>query len=545
MMTVKEITALRRTGKLDEAMKAAEELFERVPDKYSASALFWCLNDKLKLTSSMGEVQPISERMENIHSLYGQNDQYMGNAMANVRRKVEPLFSELKDGLERAKRGQDIDELYGRLIDQFKNKTLLEGHYLDFGWLIYYKLRSTPLSDAQTRKVDLHQYLQLNLPKPSLLHSLILGEAVKVEDNTPLQFHIRNFMILWGWENIREPEDWEQFKTDDGKIVTSLVEKLIKVFSKELKTDGVESPREFSDLIDKAIEKYPNNQYMPLYKAYQLLSLGEKGEALDYYKKLILRSPSKSYLWSQLSDLVEDAELRTALLCKAISVEKDEQFVGASRLKLISVLLGRDQMGKAAFELKKYKDFYTSKGWSLKDEYWQLANQIESSVSLENSDELFATALPKADQFLYSAIPSQLAVKISDKILDDKNRPGKKFTQWTLKTKDGMVRIKNPRKWGLDNRLPNGTLLDVKTVDGKVVWIKESKQSGVNLDWIRVLDGEIKLRTDRNGNPYALLDGVYIGSRLLGGLVTGQNVQIVALKQENGKWSAVSLKNIS
>lgn len=543
-MTLKEITALRKSGRLDDAMKAAEELFDTAPDKFSASAVFWCLNDKLKQSSSAEDVHAISERMERIYSSYGQGDQYMVNAMTNLSRRVDPLYSELKVGLEKAKRGEDVSELYETLVARFNENTLLDSHYSDFGWLIYYILRSTPLNDAQTRKVALHQYLKLNLPRPSMLHSLILGEAVKVEDNTPFQFHIRNFMNLWGWENLRNPEDWEQFKTDDGKIVTSLVEKLIKVYSKELKTDGIPSPKEFSDLIDKATAQFPNNQYMPLYKAYELLSLGKKDEALDNYKKLILRSPAKSYLWSQLSDLIDDLELKTALLCKAITVEKDEQFVGKARLKLVSVLTERNLLSLAACELTKYKEFYTSKGWGLKEDYWQVANLIDNSTVEENSDEMFAEALPKAEQFLYSSLPSELAVKITDKVLDDKNRPGRKYTQWTLKTKNGIVRIKNPRKWGLNNKLKNGTLLDIKTNEGKVVWVKESKLEKLDFEWIKTLIGEIKLRTDRNGNPYAIFNGVYIGAKLLDRIAEGQKVVITALKQNDGRWSAISLKNI-
>ena len=78
------------------------------------------------------------------------------------------------------------------------------------------------------------------MPKPSILHSLILGEAIKVEQNTPLQFRIRDFIRIWGLENLRE-EDWEQYRSEEGNTLPSTVEKLIGVYTKELKTDGVES----------------------------------------------------------------------------------------------------------------------------------------------------------------------------------------------------------------------------------------------------------------------------------------------------------------
>lgn len=47
-MTIREITALRRSGQLSEALQAAEAEFAQNANKFTAGALFWCLNDLLK-----------------------------------------------------------------------------------------------------------------------------------------------------------------------------------------------------------------------------------------------------------------------------------------------------------------------------------------------------------------------------------------------------------------------------------------------------------------------------------------------------------------
>ena len=114
-----------------------------------------------------------------------------------------------------------------------------------------------------------------------------------------------------------------------------------------MKTDNVKSPDEFNILVDEALAKFPNNQNMPLYKATVLMSLGKKDEALEYYKALILKSPSKCYLWNQASELVEEVDLKIALLCKAISVECDESFIGGCRLNLAKAF----SMSEIAFSL--------------------------------------------------------------------------------------------------------------------------------------------------------------------------------------------------
>lgn len=44
MPTIQEITALRKAGRLDEALQAAESEFAQNANNYTAGALFWCLN---------------------------------------------------------------------------------------------------------------------------------------------------------------------------------------------------------------------------------------------------------------------------------------------------------------------------------------------------------------------------------------------------------------------------------------------------------------------------------------------------------------------
>ena len=47
-MTIKEITALRKAGRLEEALLAAENEFALNVNNFTAGSLFWCLNDICK-----------------------------------------------------------------------------------------------------------------------------------------------------------------------------------------------------------------------------------------------------------------------------------------------------------------------------------------------------------------------------------------------------------------------------------------------------------------------------------------------------------------
>ena len=62
-MTIKEITALRKSGRLQEALEAAEKEFAQSVNKYTVGALFWCLNDLYKQQSS-DDAKPTINRMK-------------------------------------------------------------------------------------------------------------------------------------------------------------------------------------------------------------------------------------------------------------------------------------------------------------------------------------------------------------------------------------------------------------------------------------------------------------------------------------------------
>lgn len=541
-MTIKEITGLRKSGQLDKALEAAEQEFAINANNYTASALFWCLNDLCKQETDPDVISSLYERMKTL-AQYCPGDNFMSVSLVTLEKRLDPMAIEIKQAIASAKEEGNNDALLIKLKNSFANGTLNHNLYSDYGWLIYYTLRNTPTNNPNKRKLLLFDYIRLELPRPNLLHSKILNEAVKIEKNTPLQFRIRDFMTLWGWDNLRE-EDWSQFKADNGNIVSSLVEKLIAVYAKELKTDNVQAPDEFDAIVDKALVIYPTNQYMPFYKATVLKSRGMNTEALDYYQKLILKSPSKYYLWQQASALVENIEVRIALLCKAISVEKDESFIGKCRIDLAKTLIDKGLFSNAKYELDKYHDYYVTRGWALKPEFHDVAWLLTSHEVPESTESLYKKSLKIADEFIYGSIHPVVAVKVADRIINDRNRPGKKHMQWTLRTKNGVQSLRKPSKFGLDNKAPNGTVFDIKLHEGKIVWIEKSEHNPLAEVWIRKLEGNIKLRTDHNGKTYSILSGAYIGTRLLNGIKNGDKVKIIVLQQEDGRWSAISLKKL-
>ncbi len=540
-MTIKEITTLRKSGHLPEALEAAETEFAKNSNIYTAGALFWCLNDLYKQQCGQDQDDTF-ERMRALCNDYGNSDALMMSRFSSIEQRRKPQSQLVIEAIKKAKNNENIDSDYKQVSTWYGEGNLDSDIFGDFGWLIYYALKQTNLQDAQNRKLLLSQYLKLNLPRPSILHSLILGEAIKIEHNTPLQFRIRDFVSRWGLEHLRD-EDWEQYRTNDGHTLPSAVEKLIGVYVKELRTDGVESPDDFSRLIDKALVQYPKSQNMPYFKAIVLISQGKIQEALTYYKNLILQFPSKFYLWNQIAELIEDEDTKIGLLCKALMCGADDEFLGGIRLKLASLLSQKDLRTNAKYELEKYRETYQNKGWNLKPEFWQIYTQLAVVESVANNNIVYAKYSVKADEFIYNSLPTILAVKVAESQNEDHNHPGRSITSWILHTEKGIVRLRKATKFGLNRRTPNGIIFDVKLKDGKIVWIKE--HIGVISElWLKEGSGEVHLRTDRNGKKYAIISGSYVGEKLLIGINDGQMIKILSIKQKDGRWSAISMAKI-
>lgn len=539
-MTIKEITFLRKNGRLKEALFAAEEAFSIDKNNYTSSALFWCLNDLHKLQTD-NEAQDTFKRMLSLYNDYCLGDSYMMNSIKSIERSLLPHYCEIKKILDEIKQGADAITLCKSISLYFDTGDLDEKLYEDYGWIIYYALKQTDLNSVYNRKVLLFNYLKLNLPRPSILHSCILSEAVKVEQNTPLQFRIRDFFKMWGSENLRE-EDWSQYTTKDGKALPSLVEKLVGVYAKEIKTDQINPSEEFSRLLNMAIERFPNNQNLPYFKSIVLIAQGLKDEALSYYKTLILKSPSKVYLWENAADIVDNFDIKIGLLCKAVTLGNDEKFLGGARLSLAACFIKKGLFQNAKNELDIYKKTYDSNGWNLKKEYMEIADCIPLSTVAEDNTKLYSEYLTFADEFIYSSLACSIGVKVFEKQIEDHNKPGHKITLWKLKSDAKFYSLKKPRKYGL-NKTPNGAIFSIRELQGRIVWIKELDTFPA-LEWLKEKEGCVNIRINKNGNKYAIIDNVYIEGRLLNGISDGEFVKIRACSQEKGRWTALSLKHI-
>lgn len=103
----------------------------------------------------------------------------------------------------------------------------------DYAWLMV-KLLNAQMAELGSNycRQLLADYLQLPVPRPSLVHSAILASAVRVANAYP-DFRFSVFLRMWGIQHFR-PEDYESRKTDDGKQFPSLHDSTMRALAHSL-----------------------------------------------------------------------------------------------------------------------------------------------------------------------------------------------------------------------------------------------------------------------------------------------------------------------
>ena len=138
-MTIKEITELRKSGRLEEAMAAAENEFAQNANRYTVSALFWCLNEKSKRQQG-DEVIATFERMKSLYEDYCPDDEFMQKSLASLEPRTVPHYREL-DEIVSAKGGSDAVGACREALRWHREEGLDSRLYPKLGWLIYYARR--------------------------------------------------------------------------------------------------------------------------------------------------------------------------------------------------------------------------------------------------------------------------------------------------------------------------------------------------------------------------------------------------------------------
>jgi hypothetical protein len=367
------------------------------------------LDDNFKLVSFLRLWGPDNLRDSDFDDSHGSDGKSIPSLMSRIARAVVDYpLTEV----------QEFVELLPRRKNEFIE--MMKEHFF---WKLYHSTES----GVSTLTWNLfEEYLAFFPEAPaSSSHSKVLGLAERVmKDNNVWRFY--DFFRQWNPEKLRDV-DWKEEKGDNGEIYKPLAVKCLKKAREAIESLSDEQIGDLQWLIDlygTAIEKFPDDDWNIRSKALLHLRAGQLAKAKSIYKDLCLKMGEKYYIWSEFADCWKDTEVKMALLCKALSLEKNEDFIGKIRLELARQLIKAKKYENAVVELEQYKQHYTGMGWRVDEEVDTLLGQCSSVTPAKDKNAAFYEEnIPIAEEHAYADIP------YTDMVLVDKwkNEDGKEM----------------------------------------------------------------------------------------------------------------------
>ena len=240
------------------------------------------------------------------------------------------------------------------------------------------------------------------LPIKNEFHSRILSYILwKLPEDDKISY-FPQILEHWGMNNFRE-EDWKKEQKED-KTFPSLAERAIAKCIDAYKINRFKDvTEEFESLLKEAVHRKSDDEQLSRNLGITLFSLGKKEEALYIYKSLLLQL-NTFYVWKELAVIADDIQLKVSALCKALIIEKNENFLGEIHLQLAELLIDSHLYANARGELETYYNTYIKNHWRISDLYSQLAKQIPSNIVAANNNDFYISHQDVADEFIYSDI---------------------------------------------------------------------------------------------------------------------------------------------
>lgn len=254
---------------------------------------------------------------------------------------------------------------------------------------------------------------------------LNLAERFMIEND---EWRFLNFFKNWNPENLRN-DDWKETKKDEHTYKPLAIKAIKKVFE-ILKTET--SEHNLSWIIqcyDTAVELFLNDEWLLREKALLHFKNQELETAINIYKQLTLKLSDEYYIWQELAScIVSDNSLKIGILSKALSLQKNENFLGDIRLDLAKTLIEENLLENALVELEAYRNHRKIKGWKLCPFFDKLYKNVSLvKLNIKNNQELYKRYILFAENFAYADIEWKEFVLV-DKWNDDKGKERLNFT---------------------------------------------------------------------------------------------------------------------
>lgn len=483
IMSFKEVTQLRKAGKLKEALEMAEQDLYGDPDgEWPKKAIVWVYYAYMKKALEKNDLKKIIAQIQNIRNL-------------NLPGSEKMVFDSIAWAV--GKYLFAVENAYEEILDRF---------------------------------FELIKDLPFN--KPGYAYSFLLKAFNK---HSARWTRFIEFMEWWGLDQFT-PEDYDNFITESGRKLPSAVESVYISISKRL----LAPPRDnkaigrFIPRIAKIAQEHKNMQYPPYYYAKLLLALGDKEHFMEAFLPFARKKKNEFWVWDLMSEAYgEESPEYFSCLCKSLSCGAPAKFTINVKEKLAKVFEKNGRFPEAKREYNDIIEARNAEGWMLTDKHisWQTTPWWEATKATRDNFDIYNAHKESAEQLLFADKPGTLIVT------DTVNKEKTVLSFVASKTLYGFIHYGNPE---LDPE--PGIVFSVRFKEQeksnksnfhRVYSIHKTDQTVPN-DISKTVSGTIQLRP---GNSFGFIGKVFIPPALVSasGLKDGQEVKVVAVISFNKK----------
>ena len=500
MMTINEITDLRKSGEIDRAYQESKKLFESNPeDKFSRIVLSQSIKALMDRAAKQGDASALALLLEEYGSL----------------------------GLE------TIEEA------ELNDKVAWDVRSLMLRW------KQDGTYDPETLDRVAQALTSIEFVRPHRYFSILLDAMISFRDEAGNYWPgVTSFIDWWGLENLL-PEDFQRVRIHNGSVIPSLAERTYTAYVKALLVAlengaaGDEAQR-FIQQLDILHEVHPEFRYTLYYKTLLLKSLGLMEEAVDAARAFVKSHQNDSWAWSMLGDIVDDPELKLSCYCRALLCHADYAEQVKVRTKLAELMYQRGDAANAKKEIELVLHTCEKNGWPVPEKVEEIANEpwyAETQAEFNNM-KYYHSHLGPSEDFLCGDVPEKAIIIV-------KYNPQKSTCSFITEDRErGFFSTKKLHEHFADNqiymaRMPEG--VEPKGITKVATLNKVDNIAPYEGIFFRRLRAELNIKP---GQTFTFIDDIYVDGTMVQGLEAGDMIDITAviyynIKRESWGWRAV------
>ena len=501
-MPSKEITALRKAGRLEEALTMATAELASDPDNiWPKRSISWVYFDYLIQSIESGHLETFEVYLHKILELHLSPEDKM-------------------------------------LYDQLSWK---------IGMMVF-ELAKSNQPDVQACSRLLKAAQEFHYTKPSAGYSFLFKAFHKVLKETERYVQLCDW---WDFQNFM-PEDFEQEHLKNGKNMMAFAEQAYIAYAKHLLPKQAfngetlfdrEKALAFIPQLTSIVENYPQYSYPAYFKARLLLATGDKENLLASLLPFVRKMQHQFWAWDVLSEaLAGEPDKVHACYCKALSCQSPENMLVKLRQKMARVLISKQLYDEARTEIDLLVKSKKETGFAVPFEVtqWQASDWYSKASVRPTNAAFYKKYIPVAESLLFADIPAESV------IVEFVNTDKHMLNFIASEDKTGFFKYNR-----FLNAVAIGETLRVRFQGGvneglfQVYTAEKFNDENLKNQFLKEVRGVIKIG---EGKAFGFIDGVYIHPSIISKLslqdgmqVNGQCIKSYDRTKEQWGWKMIAM----